>query len=399
MRAVRGDPSAARRLLTMAKCSKNRICSAIAVSVLVGPAAMIPGCTMFKGGETGDPGAQPHPMLAAARASRVSMFGDLGDTTGSTYFTRDATSLRQHTFAEVGGDNDADVDATGRRIVFSSTRHNMNPDIYIKSVDGVAVTQLTGDPGADIQPTFSPDGLRVAFASDRTGQWDIWIMSVEGGQPIRVTDSAADEIHPSWSADGERLVFCSRAAQGGQWELWITEAQSGASRVFIGYGLFPEWSPVGEKIVYQRARERGTRRFSIWTLTLVDGEPRYPTELAASEHHAFTLPTWSIDGARMAFSSVAEWPAEVTAMGGPQVTYDIWVMSADGRGKARLTDGHTVNFAPAFSPDGRIFFTSDRGGSENVWSLQPSGQANGVSNVERVTVTGLQSPGAEVIGK
>ncbi len=359
---------------------------------------MLPGCAMFRGAHAGDAVGPPHPMLAAARANRVSMFGDLGDTTGSTYFTRDATSLRQHTFAKVGGDNDPDVDATGHRIVFSSTRHNMNPDIYNKSVDGVAVIQLTGDPASDIQPAFSPDGQRVAFASDRGGQWDIWIMSVEGGQPIRVTDSAADEIHPSWSPDGEQLAFCSRAAQGGQWELWTIQAQSGASRVFIGYGLFPEWSPVGERILYQRARERGTRRFSIWTLTLVDGEPRYPTELAASEHHAFTLPTWSMDGVRIAFSSVAEWPADVTAMGGPQVTYDIWMMSADGRGKARLTDGHTVNFAPAFSPDGRIFFTSNRSGSENVWSLQPTGQADVASDMERVTATRLQSTEAEVMG-
>jgi TolB protein len=337
-------------------------------------------------------------MLAAARANRVTMFGDIGDRVSPTYFTGPAVSLQRHTFTEDGEDNDADVDPTGRRIVFSSTRHNANPDLYIKSVEGVAVTQLTGDPASDTQPAFSPDGLRVAFASDRGGQWDIWIISTDSGQPIRVTDSPADEVHPSWSPDGQQLVFCSLPAEGGQWELWITQARSGASRKFIGYGLFPEWSPSSDTIVYQRARERGTRRFSIWTLTLVDGEPRYPTELAANARDAFTLPTWSSDASHIAFASVVDRPSDAPTDAAPAVTTSIWLMSADGRSKVRLTDGHAIGFAPTFSLDGRVFFTSNRSGADNVWSLLPSGEAIRAIDVEVVTAASLQSLEAEVIG-
>ena len=312
------------------------------------------------------------PLLAAARANRIDLFGDFGtgDGRGADWLGRASSALRRRTFTEVGADSDARLDAPGRRMVFASTRHNHQPDLYLKSVDGVAVTQLTSDPSADIQPVFSPDDTRIAFASDRSGNWDIWVMSADGGQPVQITDGVADEVHPSWSPDGSRLVYCSLPARGGQWELWITATDGASAKKFIGYGLFPEWSPVGETILFQRARERESRLFSIWTLTLVDGEPRFPTELAWNAHQALILPTWSPDGRQIAFTSVTESPPDDLALPSTGESLDIWVMSSDGRNKVRLTDGHGVNMAPAFAPDGGVFFTTRRSGQDNIWSVR-----------------------------
>ena len=60
-------------------------------------------------------------------------------------------------------------------------------------------------------------------------------------------------------------------------------------------------------------------------------------------------------------------------------------MNHDGRGKVRLTDGYTSNYSPVFAPDGRLFITSDRSGSDNIWSLAPVGYPG--SSVDGSTVT------------
>ncbi len=359
-------------------------------------AATLPGCASWCGSCSGSgeesPAKPTQAVLAAARANQISLFGDVSDGGEQTYFTRRAVSLRQHTFTEVGRDLDAAMDSTGRFIVFASTRHNLESDLYIKTADGLAVTQLTSDPSSDLQPVFSPDGSRVAFASNRAGNWDIWVVDRNGGAPVQITSGQEDEIHPSWSPDGTQLVYCSLPATGGQWELWVSAASAveGALKRFIGYGLFPEWSPTGDTIVFQRARERGSRWFSIWTIALVDGEPRYPTEIGSSAAYAMILPTWSPDGRRVAYTTVTVEPTETMDATSGQTVMDIWVMNLDGRSKVCLTDAHTSNFSPVFAADGRVFFTSDRSGHENIWSLfAPENTFGPLSDVSVTTGTNV----------
>ncbi|MBU0719071.1 MAG: DPP IV N-terminal domain-containing protein [Planctomycetes bacterium] len=337
-------------------------------------------------GPRGTADEQPsRPLLAAARAHKISLFGEIGRDDDVAYFTRAAVSLKRHTYTEVGGDNDPDIDAGGRRIAFSSTRHSLNPDIYIKSVDGVAVTQLTSDPASDVQPVFSPDGTRIAFASDRGGSWDIWVMEVDGGPPVRITEGPADEVHPTWSPDGSKLAYCSLPAQSGQWELWVTDVAMNSTKRFIGFGLFPEWSPQGDTILFQRARERDSRMFSIWTITLVDGEPRYPTEVASSPDEALTTPTWSPNAQQIAYTSIGGGPTDDRGRPSTDEKFDVWIMASDGRERVRLTDGHTANYAPVFSTSGRLFFTTKRSGHDNIWSVLPASYAWGAAGNSSLT--------------
>lgn len=314
-------------------------------------------------------------MLAAARQRDLAMFGDLPGS-ASHFESRSTTALRRHTFAEDGRDFDPDLDADGALIVFASTRHSLEPDLYFKSVDGMAVTQFTTDPSADIQPAISPDGSRVAFASNRSGNWDIWVKKISGGPAVQITRDLSDDLHPSWSPDANTLVYCSLPASSGQWELWTTKASADGHRKFIGYGLFPEWSPRDNRIVFQRARERGGRWFSIWTLTIAGGEPGFATEVASSAHEAFILPSWSDDGTHIAFTSIdiAETSDVAASAHDPieMMPSGVWIIRADGGNRTRVTDYAAAHYSPTFGGSGRIYFSSTRGGFENIWSADLS---------------------------
>jgi TolB protein len=141
----------------------------------------------------------------------------------------------------------------------------------------------------------------------------------------------------------------------------------------VGFGLFPTWSPERglNRIAFQKARQRGSRWFSLWTMELVDGEARKLTEVAVSTNAAIISPAWSPDGRRLAFSTVVE-PARSSG-GKPSGQTDVWTINADGSNRQRVTDGHGTNLAPHWSADNRVYFVSDRGGPESIWSARVSG--------------------------
>jgi len=279
-------------------------------------------------------------------------------------------NLRQVTFTTEGADFDPDIDPTGTVLVYASTRHRETSDLYIKAVTGETLRQLTDDPANEVMPTFSPDGSRVAFASDRAGNWDIYIVETAGGQPVQVTRDTTDDFYPSFSRDGQKLIYSTFGTQSGQWEMVIVDLNNPATKRFIGHGLFPVWSPTQDKILFQRARQRGTRWFSIWTLDMVNGEPMNPTEIAASSNAAAITPDWSPDGKQIVFCTVIDPDADDSD--GPQQA-DLWLVNTNGTNRVRLTMGRFANIQPNWASNGTIFFTSDRSGEgmENIWSITP----------------------------
>ena len=77
----------------------------------------------------------------------------------------------------------------GKTIAFS-----YKGDIYTVPASGGKATQLTTHPKQDTHPIWSPDGQKIAFASDRAGSFDIYIMDKTGGVPTRLTTNSASEI-------------------------------------------------------------------------------------------------------------------------------------------------------------------------------------------------------------
>lgn len=339
--------------------------------------ASLAGCTCFEKAEEEaqrplPPPPPPEPVMTAAQDAQLTLFGELPELARLPFHPRANAPMKQHSFTAEGADFDVDVSSDGKHLVFASTRHSTQPDLYIKTVDGVAVTQITSDPAPDVQPCFSPDGKSVAFASSRSGNWDLYLIGTDNGRATQLTRSPWHEVHPSFSPDGRQLAYCMFNARAEQWELWVLQLDRPDARRMIGVGLFPRWSPKGDSLLYQRARERGGRWFSVWRIDLEGGEPSFPVELAASSQMALIQPTWSPDGELVAYGTALPQPVVPDPAAGtlpPASRGDVWIMRADGTGSRQLTDGQGAHFGPCWAADGRVYFTSLQSGSENIWSV------------------------------
>ena len=69
------------------------------------------------------------------------------------------------------------------------------------------MVRLTQHPGHDAHPGWSPDGRRIAFATDRWGGLEIAVMNADGSDVTRLTESPGLDDYPAWSPDGRRIAF------------------------------------------------------------------------------------------------------------------------------------------------------------------------------------------------
>ncbi len=277
-------------------------------------------------------------------------------------------NISQVSFAVEGACFDPALNHKGTHIAFASTMHRDASDIYIKSINGTTVTQITSDPSDDVMPAFHPDGRRIAFASNRSGTWDIYITSIEGGAPVQVTNDPDAQIHPSFSPDGRMLAYCKYSSQSGRWEIWAVDLENPGVRTFLEYGMFPQWSPdiASSKLLFQRPRQRGSRLHGIWTIDYRNGEAINPTEIVSAANAAVINPSWSPDGRRIVFVSVLD-PDGATD-GRPDQS-DVWMINVDGSNRIKLTDNQFANFQPVWASDGRVYFVSNRSGIDNIWAI------------------------------
>ena len=112
--------------------------------------------------------------------------------------------------------------------------------------------QLTTGGGLDADATWAPDSQRVAYASDRDGNFDIWVQSLGDERPVKLTSSPGHDWEPSWSQDGRQIVFRSERDGGG---LFVVSSSGGAERRITTFGFRPEWSSRGGELLFSDSPE------------------------------------------------------------------------------------------------------------------------------------------------
>jgi TolB protein len=215
----------------------------------------------------------------------------------------------------------------------------------------------------DSFPAWSPDGARIAFSSDRTGDIEIYALTVASTEVTRLTTTAGRDAHPSWSPDGRQIAFQS-PREGEHTNLYLMNVDGSDQRRITahrGFAGVPAWSPDGRRLAYQwRPDTPGAR----WQLMLMSvrppGAPDALTDGAANDQ----VPNWAPDGRRLVFYS------DRTG------TDQLYILTLEGR-VTRLTSSAGSDRSAVFSPDGSsIAFLSTRDGEPAAPYVMEAGGTN-----------------------
>ncbi|MEE9292003.1 MAG: protein kinase [Acidobacteriota bacterium] len=234
----------------------------------------------------------------------------------------------------------------GRQLALSELEGSLNLTLLPLSSDGGSPAGperiLNSGQVIDRYPAVSPDGRRVAFASDRLGPMETWIVDVETGRQERLQLPGQDlgSNLPQWSPDGKHLVV-DRYYPDSKSSVWIAAVDGSYAEELIplqrGFGAGTSFSPDGKSLLYSARAGKFTQLF---LMELDTRETHQLTDSASNKEYA----TWSRNGEWIAFTSDVSGAVQV------------WRMPAAGGKEEQLTSGEERIRHTFYSPDDRWLY-------------------------------------------
>ena len=238
---------------------------------------------------------------------------------------------------------------------------------------------LTTYPGVESQPTFSPEGDRVAFSwqGEKRDNWDVYVKLIGPGPPLRLTTDPDVDHSAAWSPDGQHIAFLRGPFPGQKADVFLVPALGGQKRklaetrippVYI-VGTCLNWSPDSRWLAVCDADDSDLMK-SLFLLSVDSGEMRRLTSPPEGSIDGDLSPAFSPDGRTLAFTR-----------GGTAFFRDLYLLDLGDdltpKGEPRQrTFMERMTTSPVFTSDGRdIVFASGDALAPSLWRVPASGSA------------------------
>ena len=249
----------------------------------------------------------------------------------------------------------------GRTLAFIRSSRLNSEDIYLISMQGGNLQQLTTDERRIHSFTWTADGREIVFSSNRGGGFSLWRVAVSGGTPERVAVTGQNAYSPAISRQGNRLAYNVSFLDSNIWRFDLSGAGgrlNPPTRLIYStrQDHSPQFSPDGKKIAFVSDRSGSDE---LW---VCESDGSHLAQLTSFDDSTSGTPRWSPDGQQIAFDA---------RLAGNS---DIYVVSAEGGKPHPLTLETSHDVIPSWSRDGHwVYFCSNRSGAFQIWKLPASG--------------------------
>jgi len=182
----------------------------------------------------------------------------------------------------------------------SPNKEITNHDIYVLSIDGKREDKLTSHPSHDYLLDWTPSGMEILFASDRTGTTDMWSISLDGGTPQEKPKLITKNVGLIKPLGSTRIGFLYFSTPGSWWDIYtvtidpetgkVTEPPTEVPLPYQGYNRHPAWSPDGKYLSYVSDLREMKRPNILYIYTKKTGSSK---ELIQKD--AYLFPCWFPD--------------------------------------------------------------------------------------------------------
>jgi Tol biopolymer transport system component len=260
-----------------------------------------------------------------------------------------------------------------RHLIYEGQNSGSPPGFEIWDVvleNGAATgtpVNLTQSAGDDMEADWNQQERKIAFASDRAGDFNLYVMNADGSNVVQVTSNTHMQRLPSWDPTGNEIAFATD--EDGDFEIFVVRPNGHNPRQLTHNDCVdsdPAWSPDGTKIAYVTNCDPASN-LEIHVMGIDGtGDVRLTNLPTEDDFHT----SWSADSVKIAFESVP-------IGGSAHVNPEISIMNADGSGLNTLViDASTRDLVhPAWEPSGDRLAVAriDATGDYNLFMISTAG--------------------------